>query len=670
MNNIMRTIPGKIIIYTMTCVMMLMALLTAGVAVGNYAAGLYEKTPEEVINDEVDSISYNAAHMILGNELDSMKESGEFEEDYDGYDYEEYDWAMSVADNYLYSIVDEKGKTLRESVNFDGNKVKYTYYLKADEKGNTKWHIEQMSKTKDDSNGKYITVKSYFDGDDGMPDMRDVAIRKKTYELLYKYQSSTIPLCVSSVILSIVFFVMMLCVSARRPKTEELHPGYFNKVPFDVMFAAAFFVGCVMMFIAAEAMEEEITIFMIVISIIYAVFVFNALCMSAAARIKQGNLFTNTLTFMVCRWCFKLAKIIVVKYIFGVIKWFFSLVVGIFQSIKEIINRFPLIWKSVAVFCVLSFLELMVVGITDGEIDNYIICWFLSRIVFFVVMCRFVLGLRGLQAGGRALAAGDFEHKVDTSKLHMDFKEHGENLNRISDGMVIAVEEKMKSERMKTELITNVSHDIKTPLTSIINYTDLIGKEETDNKKIKEYTEVLLRQSERLKRLIEDLVEASKASTGNIEVELAPCEASMFITQIAGEYEEKLNAAGLTLVTKINSGSDGAKIMADGRRMLRVFDNLMNNICKYALENSRVYLSLDVDSNVVITFKNTSRTELDMSPDELMERFVRGDESRNTEGNGLGLSIARSLTELQGGTFDIMIDGDLFKVVLTFPIKQ
>jgi signal transduction histidine kinase len=235
--------------------------------------------------------------------------------------------------------------------------------------------------------------------------------------------------------------------------------------------------------------------------------------------------------------------------------------------------------------------------------------------------------------------------------------------------MITAVAEKMKSERMKTELITNVSHDIKTPLTSIINYADLIGKERTDNDNIKEYTEVLLRQSERLKRLIEDLVEASKASTGNLEVELAPCEASMFITQIAGEYEEKLEKSGLTLVTKINC--DSIKIMADGRRMLRVFDNLMNNICKYALENSRVYLSLDAQENnlVMITFKNTSKAELDMSPEELMERFVRGDQSRNTEGNGLGLSIARSLTELQGGTFDISIDGDLFKVILTFPAK-
>ena len=179
-----------------------------------------------------------------------------------------------------------------------------------------------------------------------------------------------------------------------------------------------------------------------------------------------------------------------------------------------------------------------------------------------------------------------------------------------------------------------------------------------------------------MKRLIEDLVEASKASTGNLEVELAPCEASMFITQIAGEYEEKFNNAGLKLVTK--GFDNSAYIMADGRRMLRVFDNLMNNICKYALENSRVYLSLEVlektEDNTelaVITFKNTSRNELDMPPEELMERFVRGDKSRNTEGNGLGLSIARSMTELQGGEFDIKIDGDLFKVILTFPkIKQ
>jgi len=232
--------------------------------------------------------------------------------------------------------------------------------------------------------------------------------------------------------------------------------------------------------------------------------------------------------------------------------------------------------------------------------------------------------------------------------------------------MTNAVNERMKSERMKTELITNVSHDIKTPLTSIINYTDLIAKENCDNEKVREYSVVLLRQSERLKKLIDDLVEASKASTGNLDIHLTPCDATVFVTQAAGEYAERLAAAQLQLVTKMPENA--VSIMADGRRLGRVFDNLMNNICKYSQSGTRVYLTLeDHGGEAVFSFKNTSREELNISEDELMERFVRGDSSRNTEGSGLGLSIAKSLTELQGGSIAVTVDGDLFKVVLHFP---
>jgi signal transduction histidine kinase len=248
------------------------------------------------------------------------------------------------------------------------------------------------------------------------------------------------------------------------------------------------------------------------------------------------------------------------------------------------------------------------------------------------------------------------------------FLKHAEHLNSIADGMTRAVEERMKSERMKTELITNVSHDIKTPLTSVINYADLISREETENEKIKEYTAVLTRQSTRLKKLIEDLVEASKASTGNLEVKLAPCEIGVLLTQAAGEYEQRLQEAGLTLLVKKPDTS--LQILADGRRLWRVFDNLLGNICKYALSGTRVYLTLEEKSGggmVTVAFKNTSRDPLDIPADELTARFVRGDASRSTEGNGLGLSIAQSLTALQNGKMEITVDGDLFKVTLTFP---
>ena len=216
------------------------------------------------------------------------------------------------------------------------------------------------------------------------------------------------------------------------------------------------------------------------------------------------------------------------------------------------------------------------------------------------------------------------------------FREHGENINKVSDGIAVAVEDRMKSERFKTELITNVSHDIKTPLTSIINYVDLLEKEEIENETAKEYVSVLSRQSARLKKLIEDLLEASKASTGNISVNLTQLELGILLSQALGEYDEKFANSNLQIV--LNKTDDLLLVMADNRHIWRVFDNILNNIAKYAQPNTRVYIDAKRNGkNAEISFRNISKDALNISGDELMERFVRGDSSRNTEGSGLGL---------------------------------
>ena len=227
----------------------------------------------------------------------------------------------------------------------------------------------------------------------------------------------------------------------------------------------------------------------------------------------------------------------------------------------------------------------------------------------------------------------------------------------------------MKSEHLKTELITNVSHDIKTPLTSIINYSDLIYKEETENEKIKEYAEVLHRQSGRLKKLIEDLMEASKVSTGNVEVNLELCDIGVLLTQITGEFQQRMLEQELEIIAK--QPEQPILILADSKLLWRVMDNLMSNICKYSQKGTRVYVEVEeADGDASIRLKNISNYPLNISADELMERFVRGDRSRHTEGNGLGLSIAKSLTELQGGSLELSVDGDLFKVTIAFPIQN
>ena len=291
--------------------------------------------------------------------------------------------------------------------------------------------------------------------------------------------------------------------------------------------------------------------------------------------------------------------------------------------------------------------------------------YFIIKIIEYGLFIVFILQFDAVRKAARRISQGNLSHPLDIKSLIWIFKTYGQDLNNVSDGIENAVQEKMKSERFRTELITNVSHDIKTPLTSIINYVDLLEKEDIDNEKVKEYLEVLDRQTARLKKLIADLLEASKASTGNLKVNMEELDAAVLISQVAGEYTERFAKKQLEPVLK--NETSPVMINADGRHLWRVFDNLMNNIFKYAQEGTRVYIDvIPKDNGAVITFKNISKCPLNISSEELMERFVRGDSSRNTEGSGLGLSIAQSLMQLMNGNMELTIDGDLFKVTLEF----
>jgi signal transduction histidine kinase len=279
-----------------------------------------------------------------------------------------------------------------------------------------------------------------------------------------------------------------------------------------------------------------------------------------------------------------------------------------------------------------------------------------------------------MRQGAAKISSGEITYQIHVSKKWgREQRELAEEINRIREGLEQAVETSLKSERMKTELITNVSHDIKTPLTSVINYVDLLKRETFDNPKAEEYLTVLEQKSQRLKVLIEDLVEASKASSGAMELQITTLNFKELVNQTEGEFEEKFAGAGLTLVSQ--QSPEEIVFRGDGRRVYRVLENLYGNVAKYAMAGTRVYTSLrllkDGDKNYAeFTIKNISREPLNITPQELTERFVRGEESRTTEGSGLGLSIARSLTELMGGSFTISLDGDLFRVTLRFPSEM
>lgn len=262
------------------------------------------------------------------------------------------------------------------------------------------------------------------------------------------------------------------------------------------------------------------------------------------------------------------------------------------------------------------------------------------------------------------IAEGQIDYKLEVSRFHFDNVKRAEQVNRIGDGIQMAVERSMKDERMKADLITNVSHDIKTPLTSIINYVDLLGRADIQDETIRGYINVLAEKSERLKQLTIDLVEASKISSGNIAVNLEQINITDLCKQALGEYTDKLTARNLTVVTSFPN--EAVTVSADPRHMWRIVDNLLGNICKYALPGTRVYLDVIDGEKKTVVFKNISECELNFAAEELTERFIRGDLSRTTEGSGLGLSIAKNLTTLQGGEFQIDLDGDLFKVTIAF----
>ena len=337
------------------------------------------------------------------------------------------------------------------------------------------------------------------------------------------------------------------------------------------------------------------------------------------------------------------------------------------RTVHEFVRSLPITWKAVvaAVGYVVFSLWLVTTSRYYGYGMFMLVYWFL-QLVLLAFVAWWTLHYARLREGTKTIAKGDLEYQIDTRRMPHDLRLQAEDLNNISAGLSGAVDEKMKSERFKAELITNVSHDLKTPLTSIINYVNLLKSTEQTDEKAVEYIEVLDRKSQRLKKLTEDLVEASKASTGVLPVAREKIGVSQLIDQALGEWEEKLTVGRLTLVTSLPEGETW--VYADGRHLWRVLDNLLSNCAKYAMEGTRVYLDLERGKGqVALSVKNISRDPLNVPADRLMERFVRGEESRTTEGSGLGLSIARSLTELQGGTFELAVDGDLFKAIVTLP---
>mgnify|MGYP001652586750 CR=1 FL=1 len=459
---------------------------------------------------------------------------------------------------------------------------------------------------------------------------------------LTEHAGLTVALTVLAALLSLFFFCFLMASAGHWQGQAGIHLTWLGKIPADVwliVLLCTFFIGW-------EAFYYGWGRVFFCAALVPLVLLF--LC-AFAAQCKAGTVLRSALIARIARFLWRIVR---------------SLFLGLWRIAKNL----PLVWKTALAGLVLAFVEFFLFEQSRSASESTVI-FLLLKLVELLAILYIALNLRMLQKGGEKLARGDFSSPIDTKYLIGDFKRYGQELNDVQSGLEQAVQEHMKAEHLKTELITNVSHDIKTPLTSIVNYVDLLKKEDIPSPEAREYIAVLDRQSHRLKKLTEDLVEASKASSGALNVDLQPTDVNVLFSQIQGEYQERLAACQLTLVTQ--PPAPGTMIRADSRLLSRVMDNLVSNICKYALPGTRVYVVSTLSRKAVtISFKNVSRDELNISPDELMERFVRGDASRHTEGSGLGLSIARSLVQLQGGRFDLAIDADLFRADITFPLSE
>lgn len=457
----------------------------------------------------------------------------------------------------------------------------------------------------------------------------------------FGYIHKIIPLTICFAVAALVFFILfLLCAGYVKGKNAPRARG-LHRIPYDIVCAVVF-----------------------VVLISLAVFIFvdgpyrgpGEIALAAFALASTLMLFLSTTVVRVK------AKTIGKNFF---IIW---LVKGIAALCKKASENMNVLWKLGLIFAG-SVIAEFIYSLLLCEEDEFIFLWIVVKLLEIPLLLWLSVSWNRLQNGAKRLAEGRLSEKVDTNHLFGEFKKNAEYLNAINDGVNDAVRERMKSESMKTELITNVSHDLKTPLTSIINYVDLLKDTDVKDEKAKEYIEVIDRQSLRLKKLCSDIVDASKAATGNLQVAMEPTALNVMLSQVIGEYDERLSAKRLQLLPEIPTES--ITVNADGKLLWRIFDNLLNNVCKYAMENTRVYLSLRKEDRFAqIIFRNISSNALNVSPDQLTERFVRGDASRNTDGSGLGLSIAKSLTELMGGRFEIAIDGDLFKVTVSFPVVQ
>ncbi|MFV0364506.1 MAG: histidine kinase dimerization/phospho-acceptor domain-containing protein [Suipraeoptans sp.] len=487
------------------------------------------------------------------------------------------------------------------------------------------------------NNSDFIYIISV---DTSFPIEDTFAINAKTYDNYVTNANSYQKIVLVSISVFLICLIWLCMIAGRRMQDNELHLTVIDKIKTElaavihvtvIVLLGVALVGGTMHLASTE--ENEILIAIIPLGALLTAACLIAL-LSLVRMIKAGILWSNSLL-----------KIVV------------NTISGLFRNIGTL-------WKTILVFATIVIIHW--IGFSNSSGFGIFLA-LITEVAAFIYLIRTALGRLAIHKGIKEIANGNLNYKITSKHLKGEQLEIARRVNTIGEGLGKAVDESLRSERMKTDLITNVSHDIKTPLTSIINYVGLLKQEDFKDPKIIKYLDILDDKAQRLKTLTEDVVEASKVSSGNIKLELVNINFVEMIQQTSGEFEEKLAQRKLHEVLTLPQQE--VIIRADSKRTWRVLENIYNNVSKYAMPGTRVYSELKVENgNALFYLKNVSEEELNITPDELTERFIRGDESRTKEGSGLGLSIAKSLTELQGGKFKLFVDGDLFKVEIKFPI--
>lgn len=609
----------------------------------------YERTETVENNEELKSINYyanyngsNVLWLIVDNDTKVAYTNVGYSIDTSNFD-DIQNKIMSCQENWKYQdgsiqttiekLSDEKIEYINSRLNL--NRTKITNNLEE----NLDSEIQASNNKTKKSNYTIYTALL-----DNMEYVDNIYTDKLLYNTLFVVNQDLVFLIPILVGLIIALIPIMIMGIGKTSKSDIINLNWYDKILIEVALFIALFVGCTgVLFIATVNGATTVVAFALALSMVAVglLIIYLACIMffeTIVKRIKTHTFVKTTFAYWAYIKC------------------------------KEIIDNMKTTKRLIFYFVAFIIINIFCFSITWSDGFPGIILIIILYALTFSFLAKRVKSFIKINDTIKEIYHGNTNIYLDEAELSKEMKETGKEINDIAGGLSNAIEEKLKSERLKTELITNVSHDIKTPLTSIINYVDLLKKEGVDGEKAKEYLDILDSKSQRLKKLTEDLVEASKASSGAIKLNMERLNVNELIKQVSGEFEDKFKIHNLQEI--ISLPEKDIFINADSRYMYRVLENMYSNIAKYAMEGTRVYTDiLEKNDVVLIQLKNVSKQKLNITADELMQRFVRGEASRNTEGSGLGLSIARSLTELQQGQFNIYLDGDLFKVTIEFQKK-